>query len=383
MHGVEEAFVQWPACSNPRVTVPLDKFLTLRPAFRRISELLSTCVDRPFLLTRMGSVEQAVAHCFSVQQRPDGRAMKQVATNAGVYYEEGEAARDRVLKAYSREFVNAIHLSDLVATYSTPPTSRNDGFEASLVTNFCTNRRDCLAISPGALHNYNYTPWWAQLANKTVLVVHPFEKTIRAQYAKRHLLFPSDERALPTFELKTVRTYMSAIGIRPHTNFSVTLEWLKRDVRAAGHFDVALLGCGGYGLPLAGFIRSELQRSAMYIGGALQLMFGIVGNRWHTAVGEKKHVRGGSYTGIIPPLKAMVNEHWTTQDSSERVRNAVELEGGSYFFTHGTHGFRRDPTAPRYKCDYAVWPPQCEDRGNLLRSAAWHRVRGRRRRDSR
>jgi hypothetical protein len=45
-------------------------------------------------------------------------------------------------------------------------------------------------------------------------------------------------------------------------------------------FDIALLGCGGYGVPLCGFIYDKLNKSAIYIGGGLQLLFGVMGKRW-------------------------------------------------------------------------------------------------------
>ena len=45
-------------------------------------------------------------------------------------------------------------------------------------------------------------------------------------------------------------------------------------------FDIALLGCGAYGLPLCNFIKSDLKKSAIYIGGGLQLLFGVIGRRW-------------------------------------------------------------------------------------------------------
>ena len=45
------------------------------------------------------------------------------------------------------------------------------------------------------------------------------------------------------------------------------------------NFDIALLGCGGYGLPLCHFIKTKLNKSAIYIGGGLQLLFGVFGGR--------------------------------------------------------------------------------------------------------
>jgi hypothetical protein len=45
-------------------------------------------------------------------------------------------------------------------------------------------------------------------------------------------------------------------------------------------FDIALIGCGGYGVPLAGFIYNKLKKQAIQIGGGLQLLFGVMGKRW-------------------------------------------------------------------------------------------------------
>lgn len=48
-------------------------------------------------------------------------------------------------------------------------------------------------------------------------------------------------------------------------------------------FDVALLSCGGYGNHLSYFIYKEMNKSALYIGGGLQIWFGIMGKRWETS----------------------------------------------------------------------------------------------------
>ena len=48
------------------------------------------------------------------------------------------------------------------------------------------------------------TPWSKALQGKRVLVIHPFEETIRKQYAKRERLFVNPE-ILPQFELRTLK----------------------------------------------------------------------------------------------------------------------------------------------------------------------------------
>ena len=54
---------------------------------------------------------------------------------------------------------------------------------------------------------------------------------------------------------------------------------MKKDISKL-EFDIALVSCGGYGLLLCDFIKRELEKGAIYIGGGLQLQFGVMGNRW-------------------------------------------------------------------------------------------------------
>ena len=44
-------------------------------------------------------------------------------------------------------------------------------------------------------------------------------------------------------------------------------------------YEVCLIGCGAYGLPLAAHVKKQ-GKKAIHIGGALQLLFGIMGKRW-------------------------------------------------------------------------------------------------------
>ena len=65
-------------------------------------------------------------------------------------------------------------------------------------------------------------------------------------------------------------------------------------------FDIALLGCGGYGLPLCHYIKTELNKSAIYIGGGLQLLFGVFGQRWETSEFWKKIIEENDCKFIKP-----------------------------------------------------------------------------------
>ena len=243
-------------CKPPRlddVRIPRSRFLGPTNASARIEQLLRG--DRAFLITRMGNAEQQVSFCFHTQKASAQQAaMAQIDSNAGVYWTPSARGLTRaaVLRAYAAEFVRALQLSDLVGTYNAPSSGgRSDVYEAALMTRYCMPRAGCDAIEPRMLEprfadRYRVTPWSTALAGRTVLVVSPFEDSIRSQYARRHKVWgAATARMLPDFKLKTVKTSMSAIGHRPHRDFLETLQVLQQAVKAAQPFDVALMGCGG------------------------------------------------------------------------------------------------------------------------------------------
>ena len=80
-------------------------------------------------------------------------------------------------------------------------------------------------------------------------------------------------------------------------------------------FDIALLGCGSYGLPLCDYIKIKLNKSAVYIGGGLQLYFGIKGKRWE-----------GS-----EDITKFYNEYWTRPTTEETPTTSTMVEGGCYW----------------------------------------------------
>ena len=79
-------------------------------------------------------------------------------------------------------------------------------------------------------------------------------------------------------------------------------------------FDVAIIGCGSYGFPLAAMLRKS-GKIAVHMGGATQLLFGIKGRRWE----EREQ------------FKAIMNDYWVRPDESEVPQNAVTVENGCYW----------------------------------------------------
>lgn len=112
-------------------------------------------------------------------------------------------------------------------------------------------------------------PWSAALKGKKVLVIHPFEKTIVSQYQKREKLFP-DRNVLPDFELltlKAVQTIADEVDDRFETWFEA-LDYMYAEAMKK-EFDIAIIGCGAYGMPLAAKIKSA-GKQAIHMGGSLR-----------------------------------------------------------------------------------------------------------------
>ena len=150
--------------------------------------------------------------------------------------------------------------------------------------------------------------WYGALKDKKVLVVHLYEKTIRLQYEK-HVEFHKGQGMLPEFKLVQYKPVNSIGGKNDQfPKWKDALDYMIADIEKID-FDVALLGCGVYGVPLSAHIK-RMGRQAIYTGGATQAIFGIKGRRW-------------DHLGIY-------NEHWIRPLPEDIPDNMMMIEGGTF-----------------------------------------------------
>lgn len=161
---------------------------------------------------------------------------------------------------------------------------------------------------------FSTNPWTRALKGKKVLVIHPFAEAIETQYEKRELIFEND--LLPHFELKTIKAVQSLGGDNSeYSSWFDALEGMKNQVDSTD-FDIAILGCGAYGFPLAAHIK-RTGKKAVHLGGVTQLMFGIKGRRWENF--------------IVWPYMNLFNEHWIRPGDNFKPKNANQVEGACYW----------------------------------------------------
>ena len=120
--------------------------------------------------------------------------------------------------------------------------------------------------------------WMKCLEGKNILVIHPFTETILSQYEKRDNLFPNREW-IADFQLKTIKAVQSIAGEpTPYKNWFEALESMTSQIEKS-NFDIAIIGCGAYGTPLAAHCK-QLGKKVIHLRGGGQLFFGIKGRRW-------------------------------------------------------------------------------------------------------
>ena len=170
----------------------------------------------------------------------------------------------------------------------------------------------------------DHDTWWRELAGMRVLVIHPFARTIGAQYAKHHALlaqnassdglFPGNPRALPKFaELLTMKPPVGRSSEATSGSWQTQVEVAEQQLRAlAPSFDVALVAAGAWGPLLQRFLKQHLHKSSVYVGGALQLHFGI----W-----------GGRYIDLAEVRAVASMEHWVWPEEDETANLKARLKG--------------------------------------------------------
>lgn len=185
--------------------------------------------------------------------------------------------------------------------------------EDYIVDSFASNA-DLLSLL--GLDSYLFdTPWTSALKGKKVLVINPFAETIEKQYLNREKIYKNNPDTLPKFEkLLTYKSEMTFAGEKPRfSTWEATLDYMYDNCKSLD-FDVAIIGCGGYGLPL-GARLFELGKSVIHCGGVTQIFFGVKGKRWEN----------------LPYTAKYMNEFWVRPDITEMPGDKTKVENGCYW----------------------------------------------------
>lgn len=161
------------------------------------------------------------------------------------------------------------------------------------------------------------------LKGKRILVITSHARSIESQIKSNrytHVFSPNK-----IFEDNTFTVIKSPVtNINNHGNSSWMLHFnnLVKEVVGADEFDIALVSCGGYSMPICSFIYEKLNKSAIYVGSTLQLFFGVMGNMWLNDSIEESPVM---------EFYLLNQKYWIRPRPDDRPLNYEKLGDGCYW----------------------------------------------------
>jgi hypothetical protein len=277
-----------------------------------IIKLIQT--DKPFLICRLSHIETLLSVYYDIHKTIHPQYKKISSTNAGIY-----SQNDKELELYSMFYMKSLNNMTKLACFPKLYTQTQN----YVIQKYNIPQENILhhsVLEPFyQLHDdINSIVWTHLLKNKKILIVNPFVDSFQKQIQSGFKFFGKDDpRTLWDKDQKFVfyKSYNCIYNNHPHNSWFETYAAMCDDIKHLD-FDIALLGCGGYGLPLCNFIYDKLGKSAIYMGGSIQLLFGVYGNRW------KSH-------NIIGPL--IQKGGWIRPSKEEQPTNFQKVEGGCYW----------------------------------------------------
>ncbi len=266
--------------------------------------------NKPMLVARVGGTE-AKCTFFYLNNRKNKKNPKPypIGLKEEALYLSGIfPMEDNLLDNFCELFLDLVKDTDVMAVWF------NAG-ENTVCNDYCP---DADLIHLDSLEPFWFeNPWTEALEEKKVLVISPFEETIKSQYQKRDLLF-KNPKILPEFDLVFYKAVQGLCGNDDFPNWIEAFNFMCREIENID-FDIALVSAGAFGLPLASFIKSK-RKKAIHIGGVAQILFGIKGIRWDL---RPKYSEG------------LYNEHWVYLPEETKPKSPdkmIQYEGNLLYW---------------------------------------------------
>tara|TARA_R110000868_G_scaffold120055_1_gene318796 strand:+ start:661 stop:2265 length:1605 start_codon:yes stop_codon:yes gene_type:complete len=171
------------------------------------------------------------------------------------------------------------------------------------------------AFALDIFHYIHSNAWTTALRGKKVLIVSAFCDTISKQIKNKNEIYGVD--LFPDCRFEFIKPPQTQ-GKNPSFEWDIELKLFtdKLDLMR-DDYDIALVSSGGYGNLICNYIYEQHNKSAIYVGGVLQMYFGVYGGRWLT---ERPSV-----------IKMYLNQYWTRPSMEERPDGFQKIESGCYF----------------------------------------------------
>ena len=269
------------------------------------SEIIKNLIlsGKPFMVCRFGANELSTLKTFDFEISSKYQKQLQIAhVNAGLFPETVEIGKE-----FSSLMIKSIPEADIAGIWPSP-------FEEYYYKRYGNENLEYTWLKNLEPWRNIKNPWSSALKGKKVLVIHPFKNSILNQYKKREEIYPNTN-ILPEFDLKVLKSIQTSGGENDDRfkNWFDAYKWMLNEIKKID-FEIAILGCGAYGYPLAAEIK-KMGKQAIHFGGGTQLLFGIIGARWDN---DKA-------------ILSFVNDSWVRPLDSEKPKDSQSVEKGCYW----------------------------------------------------
>ena len=187
---------------------------------------------------------------------------------------------------------------DAILTWS---SGKMKEVEQDILENICPNALEVKNFPDIEPFEHEKNGWHYGLGEKKILIVTSFKNSIESQIPNYSKIWKGAK--LGSCEIVECPQPFQITG-ESETYFSENMRKLIEDIKSKD-FDIAIIGAGGYSIPLCGFVK-KMGKSAIHLGGATQILFGIRGNRFDRNFADK-HWYGTEH--FIRPLESDVPKY--------------------------------------------------------------------------
>lgn len=260
----------------------------------------------PFMVGRLGVTEGKITKEYICGKGYSSEILRWLYSTSGFFSKDG---------AVNIEDVNCFAERELEAVRDTDLHLYLEKAAVGVINQYAKRDSDISSFTI-LLHDNvscdDEVSWIAGLKGKKVLVISPFEDTVKQQYEKRKVIY-SGNKCLPDFELKTFKMLETQNGITcGFDNFFDAYDYMMDKIRQI-EFDVALIAGGAYGYLLAHDIK-KMGKISIQLSSYLMPLFGIKIKRHSTDIS----------------INPFWNEYWSFP-IDQPVKYAGKVEDGCYW----------------------------------------------------
>jgi len=275
-----------------------------------------------FIIPRIAGIENNVAYLGYEMMKNKGvleaskinylkNAVKIMKNNAGI-----KLTNMNSIMEYAKLYLDAF---DKCSVYTDWETYGNvyrgiKGSHDFISNTYAVSKKPIWARTLDVFEYIHADPWTECLSGKRLLIISSFVNTIEKNMTNRDKIYNKD--LFPNCKFVYLKPPQTN-GQNDSRDFATELnDFCEKITKMKDDFDIALVSCGGYGNLVCSHIY-DIGKSSVYVGGVLQMYFGILGTRWKR---ERSDI-----------LKLYMNEHWHVPTSEERPSGFENIEGSCYW----------------------------------------------------